>query len=794
MKRLLVSCTQALLLTLLSNSGIAQQSKAVIDANVLMLEGSGFYKREGMIGFRVEDGKTRGEVTSTVPMGNGRFDISLHTAGDKNGQSTYTVKVGDSVIGKFIAPKTEQNIDTSSSFVAHFKRVEVNEGEKFSVIVENASHNGKDFSRGLWSKLVFSAIDYDPSKAKSNVSALRLQEEIEAGPALVTPRQQDGDGAVVISGEQKQWHDVVLTMDGPFAYEQDVEPNPFLDYRMSVTFAHESGVPTYTVPGYFATDGNAAESSAESGIKWRAHLSPDKAGLWSYRISFVKGENASVTPSVGEYVYPYQGKYGTFKVAKTDKKGKDFRAKGRLEYVGGHYLRHAGSGEYFLKAGPDAPETMLAYADIDNTFGVKPNLAIKTWQPHAQDAKSGDPTWQGGKGKNLLGAFNYLASKGLNAFSFLTYNAAGDGDNIWPYVERNGKFHFDTSKLDQWGRLFSHAQELGLYLHFKLQENESDDNRKGKGVTLIKESLDGGLLGIERKLYLRELIARYAHHLALNWNIGEENTQSYEEQRDMAEYILNLDPYDHHTVIHSFPNQQEKVYLSLLGPQSVLTGASLQNSWKYAHQKTLLWVEQSRAAGKPWVVANDEQNPAGMGVPPDPGYKGFDGWAEDREMKYNLHDIRKKTLWGNLMAGGAGVEYYFGYRLLENDLVAEDFRSRDKSWDYAGIAVKFFAEHDIPFHRMRNMDQLASVTDKANQPYVFANEGEVYLVYLHAAHSTTLDLSLDKGTFGVKWFNPRTGGMMEKGTVDSVTAGGMVDLGQPKTERKEDWLAVLRKD
>ncbi|WP_158969540.1 DUF5060 domain-containing protein [Paraglaciecola sp. L3A3] len=792
MKRLIIGCSQALMLAFFSSSGTAQVNSAEISADALMLQGSGFFIREGMIAFRERDGKTTGQVSSTVPMGNGRFDISLHTAGDKNGQSTYTLKVGESVVGSFTAPETNKDIDNSDKFIATFKRVEVNEGEKFTVSVKNSSKNGKDFSRGYWSKIVFKPIDYDPGKAKSDLATLRLQEEIEAGPALISPRHADGNASVVISGEKKQWHDVILTMDGPFAYEQDIEPNPFLDYRMSVTFAHESGVPTYTVPGYFAADGNAAESSAESGVKWRAHVSPDKAGKWSYRVSFVKGENASVTPSVGEYVFPYQGVYGTFKVAKTDKKGKDFRAKGRLQYVGGHYLRHAGTGEYFLKAGPDAPETMLAYADIDNTFGVKPNLAIKTWQPHAQDAKSNDPTWQGGKGKNLLGAFNYLSDKGLNAFSFLTYNAAGDGDNIWPYVERNGKFHFDTSKLDQWGILFSHAQKLGLYLHFKLQENENDDNRK-KGPVIIKESLDGGLLGIERKLYLREIIARYSHHLALNWNLGEENTQSYEEQRDMAEYILNVDPYDHNTVIHSFPNQQEKVYQQLLGAQSVLTGASLQNSWKHAHEKTLRWITASRAAGKPWVVANDEQNPAGMGVPPDPGYKGFDGWAEDREMKYNLHDIRKKTLWGNLMAGGAGVEYYFGYRLLENDLVAEDFRSRDKSWDYAGIAVQFFADNDVPFHRMRNMDQLAATDKNVEDPYVFANEGEIYLVYLHTANKTTLDLSLDKGKFSVRWFNPRTGGRLERGTVSNLSAGGVVNIGQPKTEKNEDWLAVIRK-
>ena len=38
-----------------------------------------------------------------------------------------------------------------------------------------------------------------------------------------------------ISGELKQWHDVVLTFDGP-ATSESADPNPFLTYRMNVTF------------------------------------------------------------------------------------------------------------------------------------------------------------------------------------------------------------------------------------------------------------------------------------------------------------------------------------------------------------------------------------------------------------------------------------------------------------------------------------------------------------------------------------------------------------------------------
>ncbi len=85
-------------------------------------------------------------------------------------------------------------------------------------------------------------------------------------------RGDDGDGAVAITGEQKQWHNVTLTLDGPFAAEADADPNPFTDYRMTVDFTHESGTPSYSVPGYFAADGNAANTSATSGTKWRAHL------------------------------------------------------------------------------------------------------------------------------------------------------------------------------------------------------------------------------------------------------------------------------------------------------------------------------------------------------------------------------------------------------------------------------------------------------------------------------------------------------------------------------------------
>ena len=79
---------------------------------------------------------------------------------------------------------------------------------------------------------------------------------------------------------------------------------------------------------------------------------------------------------------------------------------------------------------------------------------------------------------------------------------------------------------------------------------------------------------------------------------------------------------------------------------------------------------ESAKAGKPWVVANDEQNPADTGRAAGSRLRRATAARPARTASavQMLHDIRKATLWGTLMAGGAGVEYYFGYKLPQNDL------------------------------------------------------------------------------------------------------------------------------
>lgn len=603
---------------------------------------------------------------------------------------------------------------------------------------------------------------------------------------------------VVVSGELKQWHKVSVTITGPNAAERG-SPNPFTDFRFEVTFAHESGSPSYRVPGYFAADGNAAETSAESGNQWRAHLSPDKPGKWSYSISFVQGRGVAVASSGGAPVEGCNGLTGHFTVSATDKTGPDFRSQGRLQYVGKRYLRAALTGDYFLKAGADSPENLLAYADFDGTVSAKPSAKaregeaapgqLKTWAPHVRDWQEGDPTWKDGKGKGLIGALNYLAGKGCNSFSFLTYNAGGDGDDVWPFIARDQKLRYDCSKLDQWQVVFDHATRRGLFCHFKTQETENDD-RNGPGAA---QSLDGGSLGTERRLYYRELIARFGYLLALNWNLGEENTQTPEQLTAAARFFGDNDPYRHLVVVHSYPDKQDRVYVPLLGSASGLTGASLQNSWANAHQRALRWIHESSRAGQPWVVANDEQNPASLGVPPDPGYQGHSGEAKEKETDrpYTLDDIRKHTLWGTLMAGGAGVEYYFGYTLPQNDLNCQDFRSRDRSWDYCRIALQFFREHRVPLWDMQNADRLVGNEKGDNSRYCLSRAGVCYVVYLPQGGACDLELE-GRGSFDVHWFNPRNGGALQQGSVRVVQGNGKVSLGSPPENPRSDWVVLVR--
>lgn len=577
------------------------------------------------------------------------------------------------------------------------------------------------------------------------------------------------NGQVSITGETKKWHKITLDFEGPLVSETD-EFNPFLNYRLNVSFTHKATNKTYLVPGYFSADGNAANTSATKGNVWRVHFAPDETGTWKYKASFRKGDEVAVddNPDAGESAGFMDGKKGSFKVSPTDKTGRDFRAHGRLQYVGERYLQLAETGEYFLKCGADAPENLLAYAGFDGDFptdGHKDEL-VKTWEPHITDWQTGDPTWKDGQGKGLIGALNYLASKGMNAFSFLTLNITGDDRNVFPYLNYDERYRMDVSRLAQWEMVFEHAQHIGLFLHFKTQEAENQ---------LL---LDNGDLGVQRKLYYRELIARFSHHLALNWNLGEENGtwgkvkgQNSGQRRDMAQYFFENDPYHHHIVIHN-----GEWFDDLFGDQSKLTGISLQThkpDFSLVHPYTLKVLKQAEEAGKTYAVACDEPGDAQHALIPD---------KEDP----NHDNARKNALWGNLMAGGWGVEWYFGYKHAHSDLTCQDWRSRDKMWEQSRFALEFFKNYQIPFWQMKPNDELS----KSGNWVLAGNtdpKGYYMIVFMKEGGETVFDLPA--GSFDYGWFNPHSG-IGLTGLVNPGKLAGNKEV-KPDAPDSRDWILLV---
>ena len=565
---------------------------------------------------------------------------------------------------------------------------------------------------------------------------------------------------VAITGELKRWHKVTVTFTGPVAAEAAV-PNPFLDYRLDVTFTHSATGRTYVVPGYYAADGNAANTSAASGDKWRVHFSPDATGTWTYAASFRSGSEIAIADdaSAGAPI-GFDGANGSFTVHETDKAGADFRGKGRLQDVGQHYLQHLGNKEYFVKAGAGSPENFLAYAEFDNTpQGRKP---IHRYLPHLGDFRVGDPTWQGGRGKAIIGALNYLAAKKMNSLYFLTMNVGGDGDDVFPWTSKVERLRFDVSKLDQWEIVFEHMDRLGIHLHVITQEQETD------------QLLDGGALGRQRKLYYRELVARFGHHLGVTWNLGEETTNTATQRSAYADYINSIDPYLHLIAVHTFPGDRDTVYSAMLG-HPVITGASLQlQNPTIVHDETKKWVKQSSACGQKWIVAVDELGAASVGVVPD---------AVDASHR----EVTHRVLWGGILAGGAGVEWYFGYNYEHHDLTCEDWRSRENMWTLTHHAAQFVRDY-LPLPLVANYNTLTSATTD----YCFGKPGVAYAVFLPAGLTTTITLPAGE-RYSVAWFNPRKGGALQAGTVAAVTGGSAAALGRPPAETTADWVVLLRR-
>ena len=579
----------------------------------------------------------------------------------------------------------------------------------------------------------------------------------------------------------EQWQTITLPFVGPVTSEDAVE-NPFLNYRLSVVFKHEET--QYTVRGFYAADGNAAESSADSGKVWQVRFTPDRLGKWSYKAVLHQGDAIALEEDLDKGVHvPITDAMGDFMVIPSKKQGVDFRAKGRIQVSNG-YFRFGDSGDYWLKGGADSPENLLAYEDFDGTYRIDTSSKegeaatsekVHAFTPHLNDWQAGDLTWKDGKGKGLIGAMNYLSSKGMNVAYFLTLNIKGDGKDVWPYKDPNDFTRFDVSKLEQWEIVFQHMQSKGIMLHMVLQETENET------------MLDGGDMGPLRQLYFRELVARFGHHLALTFNLGEENgpadftpiAQNDSQRKAMASFLKQVDPYDHPVVLHTHSHEPARANVldSIVGFKD-LDGLSLQvDKREEAADVVRIWKQKAKAAHHDWLITMDEIGMWHTGAVSD----SLDP----------THDaLRRYVLWGTLFSGAAGVEWYFGANNKHNDLNAEDWRTRDRLWELTDVALNFF-EANLPYWEMQPKHVLVN----SKGAYCFRKKDKIYAVYLPTHGKYTVDLSETTWEYNIQWYNPLQGGELIMGTVRTITGGAIQELGNAlvNTDKsiKQDWVVLI---
>ena len=240
-----------------------------------------------------------------------------------------------------------------------------------------------------------------------------------------------------------------------------------------------------------------------------------------------------------------------------------------------------------------------------------------------------------------------------------------------------------------------------------------------------KRELDDGELGTERKLYYREMIARFGHHLALEWNLCEEYNLNFdfgpERLRAFADYIRAIDPYDHPITVHSAGDPVEALRFTFGDPRFSLT--SMQLNQRPIHEVTEAIRSATRQAGRPLPVSLDE-------FTLDRGQRASHIPVDDAA------GHRREKIWPTYFSGGM-IEF-----ILDDLLRTDSFKKgqREELWRYLWFARRFM-EENLPFWEMEPADELSKGggtiavgigkgKSVALGPQVFAKRGEVYAVYL----------------------------------------------------------------
>lgn len=499
-----------------------------------------------------------------------------------------------------------------------------------------------------------------------------------------------------------KWHRVELVLNGPET-EVTAAPNPFL-LEVNVIFTAPDAS-SYAVPAFYDGDGQGCGK----GHVWKVRFSPNATGAWKY-------ESASAEPVLA-------GFRGAFNVDEPPADSADFLKWGRLIYAGGHYLKFTDGG-YWIKGGCDDPENFLGASFLFSDFN-EPD----TW---ASKKKAAD----------------YLSGRKVNSIYCITNTIHGDRPDSWPWIgngtDSNNRDRFDVGKLLIWEDFFAYCQNMGLVLHIVLND-------------------DSGWTGYDSRLYFREMVARFGHHPAIIWNIGEEANETFSnaEQEGLAQQMKSIDPFGHPVTVHRKPDAN--LHWPFLGnPLFDLT--SIQAGEGIKAFSTAFLPDIGKIVRENRIASFLARRPIPVMIDETSGVDLVDAAT--------ILKMRTKVLYPIYLSGG-NFELHFkdSYGAVFNSGGEVTITALGPMWDDMFRARQFLEQ--VPFAEMEASPQLISSADRN---LCLAKPGSVYAIYLSAGGNASINLTDIGGEYQVQWYNPRTG---ERADGGRVTGGGWRSLGSP---------------
>lgn len=468
---------------------------------------------------------------------------------------------------------------------------------------------------------------------------------------------------------------------------------------VDVTFTGPEGQ-TFTVPAFFAGDGKGGQD----GEIWKVRFRPDVPGRWRF-----------ATQSAEQILDGYRGEFEVEGL--TDCQAPSIACLGTLQYAGGHYLRFSG-GDYWIKGGVDDPENFLGEA-----FG----------------------SWQGKKE-----ALDFLSSKGVNSIYVITNNIDGDRNDTWPWLgdtpeqAKANSDRFNNAKLQQWEDFFTHAENRGIVLHIILND-------------------DSAWHGYNHDLYFREMVARFAHHPGLIWNIGEEANEIYSDRQQIAyaQKLRQLDPYDHPITVHRTSPWPflDRTDFDLTSIQSGGGANDFSTSPLPDYNQVVIFHRQESVKTCRAIPVMIDETPRVTRVDSASQFK-----------------MRSQVLYPIFLGGGNYELHYRDVYGQDGTVTIEDLAPMLEDMQRARQFVE-----NLPFNEMSPCNALISGQGRV----CFGRNGDVYAVYLPAGGAVSIDLRATGGSFNVSWFNPRNGNSSNAG---SVPGNGIRSFNAPDNQ---DWVLKL---